>query len=291
MQGRLSDCPPSIALCCSRTLNLSPTQTHHTLTPCPLYYPPPQGTYEALLTGDRRDIATDALGAFNVSRPALALYTFSSALNGSACRDAITGVPVRFPMSLYVPPVATTVINPITLLTVPAASDPFVTKLYNGKPTDGRAPAFLWTQAYKLFDYDAEALGADFLRYVGDSLTLGKPAAAAISATSTQLMSVYASALELLEPLLGPETSANDLSAAIVRATYDAVNATWSATGDGSGALTEPAALSDLFSKVYSGLNPSPRTIAVMQAPRRRSAEELKPLFDAVAKVGEAWVY
>jgi hypothetical protein len=261
---------------------------HHAPLPFPacLHSPPPKGTYEGLLTGDRRDITTDALGGFEVPNPALALYTFSPAINGSACRDAITNVPVRFPMSLYVPPVASTVINPIALLTVPAASDPFVTKLYNGKPTDGRAPAFLWTQAYKLFDYDADDLGVDFLRYIGDALTLGKPAAAAISGTSTQLMAVYASALGLLQPLLGPETSVNDLSGAIVKATYDAVNTTWAATGDGSGALTSPGSLSELYSKVYTGMSPSARTLTVMGAPPRRTAEELKPLFDAVAKVG-----
>lgn len=191
-----------------------------------------------------------------MDNPQLALYRFSNALPGSACRDAITGATVRFPMALYVPPVQSTAINPVSLLTVPAADDPTVARRYNGRPSDGRAPHFLWTHAYKLFGYDATELGVsggcararawppcgcltpcpprcwdarvvsaadrsvgvfaqrsrcrcphltetpptllpiittpiwpqvDFLTYIGDALTLGKPIAAALMGTSSQV--------------------------------------------------------------------------------------------------------
>jgi hypothetical protein len=117
-----------------------------------------QGTYEAVLTGDKLDLTTDNMGAFEVANPQLGLYRFSSALEGSQCTDAITGVTVRFPFSLYVPPVIATAINAISLLTVPVADDATVTALYKGKVTDGRAPQYLWTHAYKLFGYDATKL-------------------------------------------------------------------------------------------------------------------------------------
>ena len=122
--------------------------------------PNPQGTYEALATGKKHHLSTDALGGFEVPEPQLGLYRFSNALPGSACRDAITGATVRFPMALYVPPVTSTAITPIALLTVPAAEDPAVTRMYNGRPQDGRAPHYLWTQAYKLFGYNADELQA-----------------------------------------------------------------------------------------------------------------------------------
>lgn len=119
---------------------------------------PLQGTYEALLTGDVLDLTTDALGAFVVKSPQLAQYTFSNALGGSMCKDAITGAIIRFPMSLRVPAVNSTVINPIALLTVPAADDPSVARRYNGQQSDGPAPPYLWAHAYKLLGYDATAL-------------------------------------------------------------------------------------------------------------------------------------
>lgn len=117
------------------------------------------------------DLTTDPLGAFEVPSPQLALYHFSNALPGSACKDAITGATVRFPMTLYVPPVTSTVINPISLLTVPAADDASVTRLYNGRLSDGRAPHYLWTHVYKLFGYDANQMGVSDVGEVLDALT------------------------------------------------------------------------------------------------------------------------
>jgi hypothetical protein len=118
----------------------------------------PQGAYEALLTGDKLNLTTNSLGAFSVATPQLAHYRFGSDLPGSLCKDAITNATIRFPMALFVPGINSTVINAIALLTVPVATDPAVTKLYSGKATDGRAPAYLWTQAYKLVGYDAADL-------------------------------------------------------------------------------------------------------------------------------------
>jgi hypothetical protein len=131
-----------------------------TSNPRPSQPPPlqPQGTYEELLTGDKKMLTSDTRGVFTVSKPQLALYRFSSALQGSLCTDAITGATVRFPLSLYLPSTVSTAITPVSLLTVPAADDPTVTALYHGKVTDGRAPHYLWTHAYKLFGYDANSL-------------------------------------------------------------------------------------------------------------------------------------
>jgi hypothetical protein len=116
------------------------------------------GDYEALLTGERLDLTTDGLGGFEVRSPQLAQYRFARP-GGGECRDAVTGAPVRFPMTLYLPHVASTVINPLSLLTVPAAEDASVAALYGGSVTDGRAPGYLWTHAYKIFGYDATELG------------------------------------------------------------------------------------------------------------------------------------
>jgi len=143
---------------------LSPSPTHSqplTLTPH-TSQTPTQGTYEALLTGDKMDLVTDALGAFQVEEPQLAQYRFSAALPGSVCKDAVTGAIIRFPLSLYVPPVVSTAVTSVALLTVPAADDPSVAQMYDGKVTDGRAPHYLWTHAYKLFGYDANELGVSF---------------------------------------------------------------------------------------------------------------------------------
>ncbi|KAI8463993.1 MAG: hypothetical protein J3K34DRAFT_129482 [Monoraphidium minutum] len=247
-----------------------------------------KGTYEALLTGDRLELTTDGLGGFEVDNPQLALYRFSNALPGSACRDAITGAVVRFPMSLHVPPVPSTAINPVSLLTVPAAEDGTVARRYNGRPSDGRAPHFLWTHAFKLFDYDANELGVDFLTYIGDALTLGKPIAAALMGTNSQVMAAYSSSLELMEPLLGSQASVDDIGASVVRATYDRVNGSWASGGDGSRALTEAGPLSDIYSDGYTAALPAARRRSMRRlhdAAGQRSAEELKPLFDAVARV------
>ncbi len=194
----------------------SPTRSH----------PIPQGTYEAL-TGARADLTTDRLGAFSVAAPALGRYTFSSALPGSVCKvgatkglacvpgvqgsashrkghntnnrpsppppqDAVTGVAISFPMTLYLPPIDTTVVNPIALLTVPAASDAAVTKAYNGKPSDGRAPAYLWTRAYALFGYDESKLGVGWGRGPGCTRAAALLAACCESRTTQQQQSFAA---------------------------------------------------------------------------------------------------
>ena len=301
----------------------------------------PQGTYEELLTGEKRVVTTDTLGEFGVPKPQLALYRFSSALEGSLCVDAITGATVRFPMSLYLPSTVSATITPVSLLTVPVANDPTVTSLYHGKVTDGRAPHYLWTHAYKLFGYDANSLAVrawgvgrgraaeggrhdagkgwgkeactvarrstgicpfantfplsapwpslrqvDFLTYIGDALTLGQPISAALSGTNSQAMAVFNSALELLEPLLGSRASIDDIAASVVDTAYINANATWAANGDGSAAFSTSSVLSSLYAQGYSAAMPASRRRAMRRLhASTRSVDELKPLFDAVARV------
>lgn len=259
-----------------------------------------KGAYEALLTGDRADLATDGLGAFSVAGPRLARYYFSAALPGSVCKDAVTGVVVRLPMALYVPAVDSTVVNAIALLTVPAAADPTVAALYatTGTATAaaaGRAPPHLWRHAYRLFGYDGPALGVDFLAYVGDALKLGSPTGAAVAGTNAQLMSVLATALELAEPLLGAAASTDAISAAAVASAYAAVNATHAANGtDGSAALSRAQDVAAVYRATYEASLPVARrraqrrrlqqaTTTTAAAPLRTAAE-LQPLFDGVAR-------
>lgn len=245
-----------------------------------------QGTFEALLTGDKLALTTESLGAFEVANPQLGEYRFSSGLEGSLCTDAVTGATVRFPMSLYVPRASSTAITAISLLTVPAADDSYVPALYNGTASDGRAPAYLWRHAYKLFGYDAGALGVDFMRYVGQALTLGSPTAAALAGSNSQVMATYSSALELIEPLLGSQGSIDDIASSVVKATYDQANAAWSKAGDASPALSNATLMSELYAQGYTAATPLARRRSVRRlhvAPR--TAAELKPLFDAVAQV------
>jgi len=125
----------------------------------------------------------------------------------------------------------------------------------------------------------------DFLTYIGEALTLGKPIAAAISGTSSQTMVVYSSALEMLEPFVGSQVSVDNLADAIVRATYEAINATWSATGDGSAALKDASSLSNLYCSSYAASMPVRRRQMRRLQAVSRSVEDLKPLCDGIGKV------
>lgn len=120
-------------------------------------------------------------------------------------------------------------------------------------------------------------------------------------------MAVYASGLELLQPLLGPDASADDIAAALVRATYAAVNSTWSASAagvniDGAAALADAEVLSEIICGSAAAATPVARRRAARRlseavdtasaapaalAPRAAAmpAEELKPLCDGVARV------
>jgi hypothetical protein len=112
-----------------------------------------------LNTGEALDLVTNSIGAFAVDNPMVASYRFSPSLDGSVCKDSVTNATLRFPFSLHAPAVNTTVINAISLLTVPASSDPAVFQAYGGSVTNGHAPAYLWKHAYKLVGYDSQALG------------------------------------------------------------------------------------------------------------------------------------
>ena len=245
-----------------------------------------RGTYEALATSARVEVETDDVGVFSVdTAPGVGRLRFSASLPGSACRDGVTGAAVRFPFVVHLPPVASTAVTPIALLTVPAADDPAVARRHGGHAAAaGGAPPYLWAHAYALVGYNADALGADFLSYVGDSLRLGHPWAAAIAGTNAQLMALFATALEALEPLLGPRVSTDDVAAAIVHATYAAISGRAEATtgaaggssavGDGSAVLSEAGALSGiLMDSCRRGITDG----------ALRPCEELRPLCDAVA--------
>ncbi len=315
-----------LAAACLQFVTNTPFDPHPRFThPLPPFHT--QGTYEALLTGDKLDLTTDGLGAFDVDEPQLAAYRFSPALPGSVCKDAVTGAVIRFPLALYVPPVKNTAITSVALLTVPAAADPTVTRLYGGKVTDGRAPPYLWTHAYKLFGYDADVLGVrvaagggacffcsapnqapsslttstdafspnnqptnqptpqvNFLTYEGTPLTLGHPISAAVAGTTSAVMAVYVSSLELIKPLVGGRASADGIAEAVVRTTYTAANVSWAATGDGSRALVDAPTLSVLYAEAYTAALPTARR-RLRAAPAALTAEQLKPVFDAVAKV------
>jgi hypothetical protein len=128
----------------------------------------------------------------------------------------------------------------------------------------------------------------DFLTYVGDNLTLGKPIAAALMGTSSEVMAVYSSSLEMFEPLLGSQASLDDIAASVVKATYSRVNASWAQTGDGSAALSDAEVLSGLYTDGYSAALPNARRRMMRRlhnSATQRTAAELKPLFDAVARV------
>lgn len=122
------------------------------------------GSVEALETGARSEVTTDALGAFAVQAPALAHYRFAPAAaaagaQGGDCRDAVTGVSLRFPWSAYLPPAPSAVLTPLALLTVPAAGDASVAAAYNASASGGGAPPFLWSRVHGLFGYDDRELG------------------------------------------------------------------------------------------------------------------------------------
>jgi len=129
----------------------------------------------------------------------------------------------------------------------------------------------------------------DFLTYVGDALTLGQPIAAAVVGSSNAVMAIYISALELTEPLLGSQASIDDIASAVVHATYNTANASWAATGDGSAALIDAPTLSKLYAAAYKASLPAARRRSMRRlhasATTLRTAAELQPVFDAVAKV------
>jgi hypothetical protein len=128
----------------------------------------------------------------------------------------------------------------------------------------------------------------DFLTYIGDALTLGQPTAAALMGTNAQVMATYATALELFEPLLGSQASVDDIASSVVKATYSKVNETWAASGDGSASLSNALTLSDLYAQGYTAALPAARRRMMRRlhnSAGQRTAEELKPLFDSVAKV------
>lgn len=116
-----------------------------------------QGTYTPLATGQAEGLVTDALGAFSVPRPQVARYHFGATAPGSACRDALTNATVRVPLVVYLPPLNSTVINAIALLTVPAMSDPTVAPRY--PKASGGVPTYLAGHVYGLFGYNETALG------------------------------------------------------------------------------------------------------------------------------------
>lgn len=130
----------------------------------------------------------------------------------------------------------------------------------------------------------------DFLRFAGPALKLGSPISAAITGTSGQLLSTLATANALAVPLLKlvSPTPGTFAAEAAVRASYEAVNATWAVTRDGSGALSNATRLAALYAKTYAYA--LERVQAEPLATRRllqtqRTAAELQELFNGVASV------
>lgn len=121
---------------------------------------------------------------------------------------------------------------------------------------------------------------------MGPALTLGKPWATAIAGSNAQLMAVLAGGLEMIEPLLGPDASADDIAAPLVGAAYAALNASWAKSGDGGDVLTNDDALAGVLCGAYAAAAPPARR-------RRRLAEfagprppaEVAPLCAAVGRV------
>jgi hypothetical protein len=105
--------------------------------------------------------------------------------------------------------------------------------------------------------------------------------------TNAQVMAVYSSALELMEPLLGSAASVDDIATAVVQATYDKVNSSWADNGDGSVALSTADTLCALYSQAYTAALPASRRRTAMRrlAASLRTADELKPLCNAVSRV------
>jgi hypothetical protein len=121
----------------------------------------------------------------------------------------------------------------------------------------------------------------DFQRYLGAKLSAGQPTSVALAGTNAQLMAVYSSALELLEPLLGGAAGAEAIAAEVVSAVYAAANATWAAGGDGAAPLSDAEALLAIYERAYAKA-PAGAVAGL------RIVDELRPLFRAVAEVRAA---
>lgn len=141
--------PPASLPGCASGERLTPLDP-----PCPRRMR--QGTYTPLATGVAEDLTTDGLGAFSVTRPQAARYQFGGTLPGAACRDALTNATVRVPLVVYLPPLNSTVVNAIALLTVPALSDAAVAARY---PRANGLPTYLARHVYGMFGYSEAALG------------------------------------------------------------------------------------------------------------------------------------
>jgi len=96
----------------------------HTHTHCDMPY---QGILYPLVEEEAPvALTTDMQGQFIVEEPLDGIYKFSSDLPGSRCIDALTGVPVTFPMIQQIPASMSATITAISLLSGPAKSDPAV---------------------------------------------------------------------------------------------------------------------------------------------------------------------
>jgi hypothetical protein len=120
------------------------------------------------------------------------------------------------------------------------------------------------------------------LTFTSDALAPGKPLAAAVSGTAAQLMGVYSSALEVIQPLAGGAGAPADaIAAAVVRAAYALLNATDAEAGGGRSALSSAAKVAKLYGHAYEDSRRRSQA-----AVRGRTAAELQPLFESVGKVG-----
>lgn len=117
-----------------------------------------QGTYQELLSSNTmQDLLTNKTGQFTVPSPKAAHYRFTAGQAGS-CQDSLTKITVSFPLSLDMPPTASSYTTAIALLTVPATTDPAAYTAATDPAAAGLVPAYLWSHVYSLFGYNAADL-------------------------------------------------------------------------------------------------------------------------------------
>ena len=84
----------------------------------------------------------------------MARYAFSSSGSG-VCVDAVSGAALAFPFNITLPPLANATITAISLLTVPARSDPVLQAKYG--QMQEVVPQDLWADVYGMFGYAPDA--------------------------------------------------------------------------------------------------------------------------------------
>jgi hypothetical protein len=103
-------------------------------------------------------------------------------------------------------------------------------------------------------------------------------------------MTTFATAAALTAPLLQQGVPDTVTAAAAVRAVYEALNATWAASGDGSSALTNASQLAEIYALAFTYAQEGMQPGAQPEATRRllqaqATASDFQALFDGAASV------